>query len=164
MLYFLNVKQRKLLAETNKEKEEYIHRYMKRSVEYLGSVEKYRHKLRMLLKQEGKDAVINCLKGPSESRYSDFYKEFDETFLKIYPDFIKKVNELLKPEARFENEHLMNLPLRVLAAIRLGVKESRDIALFLNCAPASVYTYRSKLKANAISNKDDFELEICRIS
>lgn len=164
MLYFLNVRQRRLLAETNKEKEEYIHRYMRRSVEYLGSVEKYRHKLRVLLKQDGKDAVINCLKGPSESRYSDFYKEFDETFLKIYPDFIKKVNELLKPEARFEDEHSMNLPLRVLAAIRLGVKESRDIALFLNCAPASVYTYRSKLKANAISDKDNFESAVCRIS
>lgn len=164
MLYSLNVKQRKLLAETNIEKEEYIHRYMKRSVEYLGSVENYRHKLRVLLKEEGKDAVLNCLKGPSESRYSDFYKEFDETFLKIYPDFIKKVNALLKPEARFEDEHSMNLPLRVLAAIRLGVKESSEIALFLNCAPSSVYTYRSKLKANAISDKDNFESAICQIS
>ncbi len=163
-LYSFNSKQRVLLTETNKEKEEYIHRYMKRSVEYLGSVENYRHKLRVLLKEEGKDAVINRLKGPSDSRYSDFYKEFDETFLKIYPDFIKKVNTLLKPEARFENEHSMNLPLRVLAAIRLGVKESREIALFLNCAPATVYTYRSKLKANALYEDGDFESEICRIS
>lgn len=165
-LHSYSSKQRKLLAETNKEKEEYIHKYMKLSLDYLGSVEKYRHNLRLLLKEKGKDAVISQLRGPSESesQYTDFYKEFDETFLKIYPDFISKVNSLLKPEARFENEHSMNLPLRVLAAIRLGVTESRDIALFLNCAPASVYTYRSKLKANALSGKDDFESEVRKIS
>lgn len=175
-----NVRQRKMLSEANgsiekinealklsdKEKEEYIHKYMKLSLNYLGSVEQYRHKLRVLLKTEGKDAVIAQLRGPSESesQYSDFYKEFDETFLNIYPDFVTRVNELLKPEARFENEHAMNLPLRVLAAIRLGIKESRDIAVFLNCAPSSVYTYRSKMKANALHDKDGFEDKICKIS
>ena len=175
-----NMRQRRMLAQANasieemnkaltlsdKEKEEYIHKYMKLSLNYLGSVEQYRHKLRVLLKEAGKDAVIAQLRGPSESesQYSDFYKEFDETFLKIYPNFVRGVNELLKPEARFENEHALNLPLRVLAAIKLGIKESKEIAIFLNCAPASVYTYRSKMKANAISDKDEFESEVCRIS
>lgn len=129
-------------------------------------MEQYRHKLRLLLKSEGKDALVAQIKGPSESeeQYSNFYKEFDETFLKIYPDFVARVNALLKPEARFQDEHSMNLPLRVLAAIRLGIKESKDIATFLNCAPASVYTYRSKMKANAISGKEDFESQVCNIS
>lgn len=161
-----NKRLNKALKVSDKEKEEYIHKYMKLSLNYLGSVEKYRHKLRVLLKQEGKDAVIAQLRGPSESEaeYTDFYKEFDETFLKIYPNFVSRINELLKPEARFENEHALNLPLRVLASIRLGITESKDIATFLNCAPASVYTYRSKLKASALSDKDSFESEVCRIS
>lgn len=175
-----NVRQRKMLAEANasieemnkaltvsdKEKEEYIHKYMKLSLNYLGSVEQYRHKLRIIMKAEGKDAVIAQLRGPSEteSEYTDFYKEFDETFLKIYPDFVTRVNSLLKPEARFEDEHSLNLPLRVLAAIKLGITESKEIATFLNCAPASVYTYRSKLKANALGNKDDFESDVCKTS
>lgn len=172
-----NVRQRKLLAEANasieemnkaltlsdKEKEEYIHRYMRLSLNYLGSVEEYRHKLRMLMKSEGKDAVIAQLRGPSEteSEYTGFYKEFDETFLNIYPNFVANVNSLLKPEARFEDEHSMTLPLRVLAAIKLGMKESREIAAFLNCAPASVYTYRSKMKANALCDKEEFEDRVC---
>lgn len=175
-----NVRQRKMLAEANasieemnkaltlsdKEKEEYIHKYMKLSLNYLGSVEKYRHRMRILLKTEGKDAVIAQLRGPSESesQYSDFYKEFDDTFLKIYPGFVSGVNSLLRPEARFEDEHSLNLPLRVLAAIKLGITESKDIATFLNCAPASVYTYRSKLKASAISDKENFEAEVRRVS
>lgn len=182
LLSFLqkNVRQRKMLAEANasieeinkaltlsdKEKEEYIHKYMKLSLNYLGSVEQYRHKLRLLMKTEGKEAVIAQLRGPSESEseYTGFYREFDETFLKIYPEFVSRVNSLLKPEARFADEHSLNLPLRVLAAIKLGITESKDIAAFLNCAPASVYTYRSKLKANAIGNKEDFESEVCRAS
>ena len=161
-----NYKLNKALALSDKEKEEYIHKYMKLSLNYLGSVEKYRHKLRLLLKSEGKDAVLAQLRGPSESeaQYTDFYKEFDDTFLKIYPSFVTKVNSLLKPEARFEDEHSLNLPLRVLAAIKLGITESRDIATFLNCAPASVYTYRSKLKANSVIDKDIFETEVCKIS
>lgn len=175
-----NVRHRKMLAEANasieemnkaltlsdKEKEEYIHKYMKLSLNYLGSVEQYRHKLRLLMKAEGKDAVIAQLRGPSESesQYTDFYKEFDDTFLKIYPNFVSRVNALLKPEARFEDEHSLNLPLRVLAAIKLGITESKEIATFLNCAPASVYTYRSKLKANALAEKDDFESEVRRVS
>lgn len=161
-----NAKLTKALSQSDKEKEEYIHKYIKMSLNYLGSVEQYRHKLRVLLKTEGKDAVAAQLKAPSasEEQYSDFYKEFDKTFLKIYPDFITKVNALLKPEARFQDEQAMNLPLRVLAAIRLGIKESRDIATFLNCAPSSVYTYRSKMKANAISGKEDFESQVSSIS
>lgn len=175
-----NVRQRKLLSEANssieemnkaltvsdKEKEEYIHKYMKLSLNYLGSVEQYRHKLRLLMKSEGKDAVIAQLRGPSESEseYTGFYREFDETFLKIYPDFVSRVNSLLKPESRFEDEHSLNLPLRVLAAIRLGITESKEIATFLNCAPSSVYTYRSKLKANAIGSKEDFESDVCKAS
>lgn len=175
-----NVRQRKLLSEANasiekmnkaltlsdKEKEEYIHKYMKLSLNYLGSVEQYRHKLRLLMKAEGKDAVIAQLRGPSEteSEYTGFYREFDETFLKIYPDFVKRVNALLKPEARFQDENSLNLPLRVLAAIKLGITESKEIAAFLNCAPSSVYTYRSKMKANALSDKENFESDVCKAS
>ena len=161
-----NTRLNKALAISDREKEEYIHKYMKLSLNYLGSVEKYRHKLRMMLKERGKDAVIAQLRGPSESEaeYTDFYKEFDDTFLKIYPDFVSRVNELLMPEARFEDEHSLNLPLRVMAAIRLGISESKDIATFLNCATSSVYTYRSKMKANALDKKEEFESRIRKIS
>lgn len=166
ILWRRNNRLNKALIISDKEKKEYIHRYIKLSLDYLGSVEKYRHKLRILLKEEGSDAVLAQLRGPSqsESQYSDFYKEFDKTFLGIYPDFVSEVNSLLKPEARFTDEHSLNLPLRVLAAMRLGITESRDIATFLHCAPSSVYTYRSKMKADALSDKNQFEDKICRIS
>lgn len=150
------------LSVSDAEKEKYIYKYMMLSIKYLGNIESYRHHLRLILKNEGKDAVIAQLRGPSQydSQYSDFYRIFDETFLKIHPDFVAKVNSLLVPEARFEDEKSLNLPLRVLAAIRLGITESKDIALFLNCSPASVYTYRSRLKASSLGDKEDFEARV----
>ena len=166
LLLMRNARLNKVLSQTDKDKVVYIHKYIKMSLNYLGSVEQYRHRLRVVLKTEGKDALVAQLKSPSESeeQYASFYKEFDETFLKIYPNFISNVNSLLKPEARFQDEHSMNLPLRVLAAIKLDITESREIARFLNCAPASVYTYRSKMRANAIDGKDEFESKIRLIS
>lgn len=150
------------LSLSDAEKEKYIYKYMMLSIKYLGNIESYRHHLRLVLKNEGKDAVIAQLRGPSQydSQYSDFYRIFDETFLKIHPDFVARVNSLLVPEARFNDDGSLNLPLRVLAAIKLGITKSRDIALFLNCSSPSVYTYRSRLKASSLGDKEKFEAEV----
>ena len=53
--------------------------------------------------------------------YDNFYTIFDETFLGIYPDFVQKVNALLREDARFPvpTTRILRTELRVLAAIRL---------------------------------------------
>ena len=52
--------------------------------------------------------------------------------------------------------------LRILAAIRLGITDSGRIARFLNCAPTTVYTYRTKLRNMAL-DREGFEERIRRI-
>ena len=52
--------------------------------------------------------------------------------------------------------------LRILAAIRLGITDSGHIASLLNCASATVYTYRTKLR-NAALDRDNFEQQVSRI-
>ena len=91
--------------------------------------------------------------------YDNFYTIFDETFLGIYPDFVQKVNALLREVARFPvpTTRVLRTELRVLAAIRLGITESGKIASFLKCAPPTVYTYRAKLRNSAICDKEKFE-------
>ena len=91
--------------------------------------------------------------------YDNFYTIFDETFLGIYPDFVQKVNALLREDARFPvpTTRVLRTELRVLAAIRLGITESGKIASFLKCAPPTVYTYRAKLRNSAICDKEEFE-------
>jgi hypothetical protein len=44
--------------------------------------------------------------------------------------------------------------------MRLGITESGKIATFLKCAPATIYTYRTKMRNAALCNKDEFENKV----
>jgi len=152
-----------LLEEAGKIKEGYVQRYIALSASYLSLVKEYRHDLRVTLREHGMEEVMRKLRQPdSEVLKMDnkqFYAIFDEAFLGIYPDFIKKVNMMLKEEARFKLSPGDELPtnLRILALIRLGITDSGKIAQILNCAPTSVYTYRSKIKKFALCSPEEFE-------
>lgn len=156
-----------LLEESNKIKEGYVFKYISMSVGYLGLIEEFRHDLRVAMKKSDTQALNRLLKDPRyyEGEFQKFYMIFDETFLGIYPDFVEKVNSLLREEARFELKKDGELPtgLRILAAIKLGITESGKIAQFLSCAPSSVYTHRCKIKKMALCAPDDFEKRVSEI-
>ena len=104
------------------------------------------------------DAVKAMLRAPEQRNvYKEFYEKFDTTFQKIYPDFVPKVNLLLKEEARFREGIPFCTDLRILATIRLGFHESRQIAAFLNVPATSIYTRRSAIRRSAICQKEEFE-------
>lgn len=149
------------LSYANKIKDSYVFSYMELSINYLGKIENTRREIKSIAKNEGLEAVLKYLRSPSEiyEEYRRYYKVFDEAFLGIFPDFREKVNALLKEEARFpiSSEPVLCTELRMLAAIRLGIRESGKIAVFLNCAPTTVYTYRTRLKRAALCEKDDFD-------
>ena len=92
----------------------------------------------------------------------NFYADFDNAFLTLFPHFIENFNNLLEPEARIvpkKNEQL-NTELRIFALIRLGVTESTRIAHFLNYSLATIYNYRSKYRNKALCEKNEFEKRI----
>lgn len=156
----------RLLEEANRIKEGYVHRYIGLSADYLARIEDFRHDLRVAIKEGNTAAVNDLLRNPrySEDEYKHFYGIFDETFLGLYPEFVDKVNSLLKPEARFEvSGKRLPTGLRILAAIKLGITDSGSIAEFLTCAPSSVYTHRSKLKKSALCDPSEFEKRIVDI-
>ena len=149
------------LELANRIKDSYVFSYMELSIGYLRKLEDTRREVKSIAKNGGLDAVLKFLRSPSYiyDEYKQYYKVFDEAFLGIFPDFIEKVNSLLVEEARFQipDEPVLCTELRLLAAIRLGVKESGKIATFLNCSPTTVYTYRTRLKRSAICPKEKFE-------
>ena len=155
------------LEEANRIKEGYVFQYMNLSAKYLGLVEDYRHSLRVTLKEDGEEALKQMLREQSVTRdnYNEFYRIFDETFLGVFPDFVEDVNSLLREEARFSlsNKKELSTGLRILAVIRLGITDSGKIAQFLNCAPTSVYTHRSKIKKQALCPPEEFEKRLCQI-
>ncbi len=149
------------LKDANKIKDNYVFRYMEMSIRYLDRFDDFRNHIRSVAHSKGMEEAMKQLRSREDmyQEYDNFYAVFDETFLGIYPDFVQKVNALLREDARFPipTSRVLRTELRVLAAIRLGITESGKIASFLKCAPPTVYTYRAKLRNSAICEKDKFE-------
>lgn len=149
------------LKDEGRIKENYLFKYMEMSVEGIGRLEDYRHQVRQVLKEQGSDALMSMLRSPrSRSDYKEFYANFDNTFLSLYPAFVRQVNLLMKEDSRFRDEGCLNTDLRILATIRLGFSDSGQIARFLNVPSASVYTRRSVLRRNSICSKAEFDEKI----
>ena len=153
------------LEEAGKIKEGYVFRYILLSSRYRHMIEEYRHDLRVTLREEGIDALRKKLRQNEIDNLNpgQFYSIFDETFLGIFPDFVNHVNSLLPESARFTVREGNELPtaLRILAVIKLGITDSGKIAEFLDCAPSSVYTHRSRLRHTALCSPEEFEKLIC---
>ena len=146
------------LEDEGRIKESYLFKYMEMSVEGIGRLEDYHHKVHQVLKEEGPEALLSMLRAPrSRSDYKAFYANFDKTFLSLYPEFIKQVNTLMKDDHEFKDEGVLTTDLRILATIRLGFNDSGQIARFLNIPATSVYTRRSALRRNSICPKDDLD-------
>ena len=100
-----------------------------------------------------------------ENELKDLYKNFDSTFLHLYPNFVEDFNSLLKEEYKFilKNNELLNVELRIFALIRLGITDSARIASFLNYSANTIYTYRTRVKNKAAVPRDEFENLVMKI-
>ncbi len=100
-----------------------------------------------------------------EEQSKEFYEVFDNAFLHIYPSFVERVNELLRPEERIvlPDDDKLNTDLRILAFMRLGIEDCSRIAQVLNYSVNTIYAYRNKMKNRAI-NRDTFESDVMKIS
>lgn len=111
---------------------------------------------------------LNCLVSFHQNDYLKktlrHSSRFDKAFLDLYPDFTEELNSLLLPEGQIQNKSTDELTTeqRIMALIRLGVKESAEIADLLFYSPQTIYNYRSVLKGKAI-NKETFEEEVMKL-
>ncbi|MDE6040024.1 MAG: hypothetical protein K2F99_00460 [Muribaculaceae bacterium] len=161
------LKERNLeLHEYNRTKEEYAGLFMEFCSTAISNLEHYQATLRNLIAQ-GASKTILIKKFESyemaDHLLKNFYAKFDEAILNIYPSFIHKINALLRPEEQIVlTDELLNTELRVLALIRIGIEDSSQIAKFLRCSLATVYTYRSKMKKRAV-DPANFERDLKKI-
>ncbi|WP_163175498.1 DUF6377 domain-containing protein [Bacteroides sp. 51] len=155
------------LIESDRVKEKYIGHFLKLCSMYIQKIGDYQK----LVNRKIKSGQIDDLyKMNSSTQYllkesKDFYSQFDEAFLQIYPTFVEEFNMLLKDDQRFtlKEGDLLNVELRIYALIRLGIKDSSQIAEFMGYNPVTVYTYRTKVKSRA-RNKDSFDGDILKIA
>ena len=155
------------LSEANFLKEIYIGRYMDQSSDYLGKLDEYQRKLNVLATTGKINDLVNTVKSKEyiENELKEFYTNFDKTFLQLFPNFICDFNALLLPNEAIqpkEGEQL-NTELRIFALIRLGIKDSAKIAVFLRYSISTIYNYRSQLKNKSAGPRDEFEDRVMQI-
>ena len=155
------------LEQTGRIKEVYIARYLDRCVTYLDKLEQYRRSLEKLAMAAKTDALFKAIRSDQFLRdeRKAFYRDFDKSFLDLFPRFVERFNNLLQEDGRVAPKagELLNTELRIFALIRLGVTDTNSIAHFLGYSLATVYNYRSKMRNKAVSDKDKFEQEVMRI-
>lgn len=155
------------LTEANLLKEIYLGRYMDQSSDYLGKLDEYQRKLNVLATTGKIKDLVSAVKSKDyiENELKEFYTNFDKTFLQLFPNFIHDFNMLLHPDEAIhlkEGEQL-NTELRIFALIRLGIKDSAKIAVFLRYSISTIYNYRSQLKNKSVGPRDEFEERVMQI-
>ena len=149
------------LSESNQIKEEYIARFIKLCSTYINRLDAYR---RMVNKKVSAGQIAELLKitrsqDALDEELEELYANFDTAFLHLFPDFVKKFNDLLQDNERIvlKKDELLNTELRIFALIRLGIEDSSQIAEFLRYSVNTIYNYRAKVKNKTRGSREDFE-------
>ncbi|MCQ2360961.1 MAG: DUF6377 domain-containing protein [Paludibacteraceae bacterium] len=156
-------RQHKKLVEANNIKEVYLGKFLELCSIYIDNLENYRKTLNKKVSTGKMEEVVRVLKQNNITAdvLSEFYKQFDEAFLNIYPDFIANFNSLMPEGERImpKERNRLTTELRIYALIRLGITDSGKISEFMHYSITTIYTYRSKIKKKSLY-PDDFENRI----
>lgn len=162
--YLDNINKR--LIEDTHIKEEYIGYFFDIISKYIIRLEKIKRNTERKVKAKNYEELLQIINeiDIKQERHTLFYT-FDNTFLKLFPNFITRFNSLLKPEDQIwpKYNEVLNTNLRIFALLRLGIKDNQTIANILESSVSTIYTYRKRVKSKAIVNGDDFELKIMEI-
>ena len=155
-----------VLVDTNRKRERLAKLYIDLCAKYIARLKKQQTLVKRKIKANQTSELLNQLSSErlSEEDAATFLSRFDKAFLDLYPGFTEELNNLLVPEGRIQNKNTDELTTeqRIMALIRLGVKESAEIADLLFYSPQTIYNYRSVLKGKAI-NKENFEEEVMKL-
>ncbi len=153
------------MQETNVKREALAKLYIDLCSKYIERLSKYQ---KLVCRKIKANQVNGLLSTMTSSRLSDedaatFMHNFDKAFLDQYPTFITEFNSLLQPEHAIKTKNnTLTTELRIFALVRLGVKESSEIANLLFYTPRTIYNYRSMTKNKAI-NKESFENDVLHL-
>ena len=159
-----NVRLRELnreLSESSHIKEEYIAHYIDQCSLYIDKMDKYRKHLQKVAQKGGAKELFEEIRSKSfiDNELKDFYAQFDDSFLNLFPNFVDDFNNLLVPEQRIRLKpgEKLNTELRIFALIRLGISSSTKIANFLRYSVTTIYNYRVKLRNAAAGDREKFD-------
>lgn len=155
------------IAENSYLKEEYIGRYMDQCSVYLEKMDNYRRSQGKIAATGNVEELYKNIKSSKfiEGELKEFYTNFDNTFLQLFPTFVEDFNALLADDEQISLKagERMNTELRIFALIRLGITDSVKIAQFLRYSVTTIYNYRTKVRNKAAGDRDLLEQEVMTI-
>lgn len=155
------------LQLSNRVKEEYVGRFMNLCSVYIDRLDAYRRMVGKKISAGQTEELLKTVRSREglDAGLKEFYEHFDTAFLKLFPDFVEKFNDLLLPEERIvlRKGERLNTELRIFALIRLGIDDSARIAEFLRYSVNTIYNYRAKVKGKARVAREDFEMRLMQI-
>ncbi len=154
------------LIDTNFKREGLAKIYIDLCAKYIDKLKKYQTLVKRKIKANQVQDLLSTISSSriSEEDAATFMNKFDKAFLDLYPTFVTELNTLLLPENQIsvKQPHALTPELRIYALIRLGIKESSEIADLLFFSPQTIYNYRSAVKNRAI-NKDTFDEDVQKL-
>lgn len=154
------------LLNTNIKRDRLVKLYIDLCAKFINRLNNY---TKLVRRKIIANQVKDLLSTVSSSRLSEedattFRTNFDKCFLALYPTFKTELNSLLTDDGQLDDpgEDKLSNEQRIYALIRLGVKESSEIASVLFFSPQTIYNYRSSVKKKA-KNKEDFDGEVGKI-
>jgi DNA-binding CsgD family transcriptional regulator len=154
------------LKEVHKIKDEYIGYFFSTNSAYLDKTEDFRKMVVRKIKNRQFDELIQ-LTAVTDLRKEreDMFDLFDQIFMKLFPDFVIRYNELFREEDRvnIKQDGMLTPEIRIFALIRLGITESERIAKFLDFSLSTVKNYKTKAKNRSFIQNELFEHKIMEI-
>lgn len=154
------------LKEAQRIKEEYIGYFFSNNSIYLDKIEEYRKMVaRKIRNHQFEELARFSVSSNLRKEREDMFALFDEIFIRLFPDFVSRYNQLFKEEdqVRINSDGRLNPEIRIFALIRLGINESNRIATFLDFSLSTVKNYKTKAKNRSVIPNELFEQEIMKI-
>jgi hypothetical protein len=154
------------LKEVHRIKDEYIGYFFSTNSAYLDKTEDFRKMVVRKIRNRQFDELIE-LSAATDLRKEreDMFELFDQIFMKLFPDFVIRYNQLFNEEdsVSIKPDGMLTPEIRIFALIRLGITESERIAKFLDFSLSTVKNYKTKAKNRSIIPNELFEHKIMEI-
>jgi len=154
------------LSEANKIKEEYIGYFFNADSEFFDRIGKFKKSLEQKIAYRKWEDIITLVNSTNlKKEKEELLQNFDKVFLKLFPDFIQRYNDLFREEdkVQLKDHEFLNTDLRIFALIRMGIHDNEKIARILEYSVNTINTYKTKIKNRSIVPNEEFEQRIMEI-
>lgn len=154
------------LLDANVIKEEYIGHFFNTISDYIDKIDRFKTSIDRKISQKNTDQIRDIVNRINlKAERDELYGSFDRIFLKIFPDFVTKLNAFFNKEDQYVIGENAPLPpeLRIFALIRLGITDNEKIAKFLGYSVNTIYTYKTRMKNKAMIPNEKLETSVMEI-